>query len=287
MKMVNESCGPLVSIVTPVYNGSKYIEELITSVLEQDYPRIEHMVIDDGSDDDGATVGILRRYPHLRWWSTKNKGQYATLNEGMMAARGELVTVISADDKYAARVAVSSAVSALASAAEHDAVYGDTVRVDEDGHVVDNEPPRSVPIWLFRYYPGVSHCSLLVRRRFLIERGILFDESCTYFGDYDWIIRLIRSGCRFKRLRKPIAMYRQHALQRSLDVNPARTAELRRLSELHGKLNPIGVFIVNRWWRLTKLKNLFFHRGLVACVEAIYASCRPNTAQRGAEQLKD
>jgi glycosyltransferase involved in cell wall biosynthesis len=60
---------PLVSIMTPVYNGSKYIEELILSVKSQDYTEIEHIVIDDGSADNGATVDILKRYPHVRWWS--------------------------------------------------------------------------------------------------------------------------------------------------------------------------------------------------------------------------
>ncbi len=60
---------PLVTIITPVYNGAKYIEELILSVKAQDYPYIEHIIIDDGSDDGGATVAILKRHTHLRWWS--------------------------------------------------------------------------------------------------------------------------------------------------------------------------------------------------------------------------
>ncbi|MBE3118290.1 MAG: glycosyltransferase, partial [Candidatus Atribacteria bacterium] len=89
---------PLVSIITPVYNGAAFIEELILSVQRQDYPNIEHIIIDDGSRDDGATIAILKRYPHLRWWSRENKGQYATMNEGLEAAKGEFVCFISADD---------------------------------------------------------------------------------------------------------------------------------------------------------------------------------------------
>ena len=58
---------PLVSIITPVYNGAEYLEELIISVRDhQDYPYIEHIIIDDGSTDDGETVSILKKYPHLR-----------------------------------------------------------------------------------------------------------------------------------------------------------------------------------------------------------------------------
>ena len=92
---------PLVSIITPVHNGAKYIEKLIESVRTQDYHNIEHVIIDDGSTDDDATVAILRKYPHLNWWSRENKGQYATMNEGLEAARGELVCFISADDVMA------------------------------------------------------------------------------------------------------------------------------------------------------------------------------------------
>lgn len=89
---------PLVSIITPVYNGQKYLAELIESVREQAYPNIEHIIIDDGSTDDGATLAILRHYPHLRWWSRENRGQYATMNEGLESAKGELVCFVSADD---------------------------------------------------------------------------------------------------------------------------------------------------------------------------------------------
>ena len=74
---------PLITIITPVYNGAEYLDELIQSVLRQDYPNIEHLIIDDGSQDGGATVSVLQKYPHLRWWSRENKGQYATMNEGL------------------------------------------------------------------------------------------------------------------------------------------------------------------------------------------------------------
>src|SRR5215207_4022064 len=90
----------LVSIITAVRNGAPYLESLIESVLAQDYTNFEHIIIDDGSDDNDATVSILKRYPHIRWWSCENKGQYATQNEGLVAAKGSIVGIISADDVY-------------------------------------------------------------------------------------------------------------------------------------------------------------------------------------------
>ncbi len=93
---------PLVSIVTPTFNSADYLQELLQSVAAQDYRRIEHIVIDDGSRDGGATVALLQRYPSVRWWSREdNRGQYATLNEGFRAATGDFLTTISADDTYA------------------------------------------------------------------------------------------------------------------------------------------------------------------------------------------
>ena len=266
---VNRNFQPLVSVVTPVYNGSKYLKELIESVIEQDYPYIEHIVIDDGSLDGEATVNILKSYSHLRWWSRKNRGAYATINEGLKAATGELVTVICSDDKYASRTALSAAVKLWCSNPNYNAVYGDTIRIDENSRILDDEVPRSVPLFLFRYYPGICHCSLLVSRSVVLDNAILFDEHFPYIADYDWIIRLIRSGCGFIRLRKPIAMFRQHAVQRSQDANPIRVEERQRIVIKYGELNPVISFLVNKWWRLTKLKNLLIRRGPLACFKAI------------------
>jgi len=263
---------PLVSVITPVYNGSRFLEELIKSVLDQDYPRIEHIIVDDGSNDDGLTVQILKKYPHLRWWSRPNKGAYATMNEGLLAATGEFVTLVCSDDKYATKTAISDAVSLFNSDSNCHAVYGETIRVDEYGLPLDDEPPRCVPLFLFRYYPGISHCSLFVRRSVVVGQSILFDEQFPYAADYEWIIRIISMGFRFKRLRKPVALFRQHPTQRSQDGNPSRTEELRRIAEIHGELNPIIVFFVNKWWRLVKLKNLFLHRGFRVSLRAVCVS---------------
>jgi glycosyltransferase involved in cell wall biosynthesis len=244
---------PLVSVITPVYNGSKYIRELIGSVQRQSYKNIEHIVIDDGSTDDGATVRILRSFPQIRWSTRPNRGQYATLNEGIAQAKGEIITIISADDKYAGPDVIGTAVWGFGRNRMYDAVYGDTIRIDENGVALAGEPPRSNPVWMYKYYPGISHCSLLITRDFLMKQDIRFDETLRYVGDYDWILRIIRAGCRFKRIRSPIAMYRYHASQLSLDMTPRRVEELEEMRVRYGKPNPAVAFIVNKWWRGVKL----------------------------------
>jgi glycosyltransferase involved in cell wall biosynthesis len=90
---------PLISILTPSYNQGRYIQQTIISVLAQKYPRLEHIVIDGGSTDD--TVSILKRYPHLKWISEKDRGQADSLNKGLAIATGSIVGWVNSDDFYA------------------------------------------------------------------------------------------------------------------------------------------------------------------------------------------
>jgi GT2 family glycosyltransferase len=77
-----------VSIVTPSFNRGRFIEETIRSVVDQDYPRIERIVVDGCSTDE--TIDILRRYPHLRWVSEPDEGRAADLNKGFAMAAGDI-----------------------------------------------------------------------------------------------------------------------------------------------------------------------------------------------------
>ncbi len=219
---------PLVSIITPVYNGSEYLEALIRSVLEQDYPSIEHIIIDDGSTDDGKTVAILERYSHLRWWSRPNRGQYATINEGFRESKGAVLTTISADDVYASPSIVGTAVRRLGERPEVGGVFGYTIMGDERAYPLPVQPPRRLPYWALPFYLFVAHCSLFVRSHVITSGGIYFDESLRYRGDRDWILKIARAGHRFSYLDMPAAVYRQHEAQitQNADVQARQSEDL-------------------------------------------------------------
>lgn len=87
-----------ISILTPSYNQGKFIEKTITSVMNQNWQDVEHIIIDGGSTDN--TIDILKRYPHLRWISEPDEGQADALNKGLEIATGEIIGWINSDDFY-------------------------------------------------------------------------------------------------------------------------------------------------------------------------------------------
>ena len=92
----------MISIVTPVYNGERFIESCIEMVLAQEYPDIEHIIVDGGSSD--RTAEIIRRYAekhrHIRWISEKDRGQADAMNKGISMAGGEILGILNVDDYY-------------------------------------------------------------------------------------------------------------------------------------------------------------------------------------------
>ena len=123
---------PLVTIVTPSFNQARFLEATLRSVLEQDYPNIEYLVV-DGASTDGS-VEIIRRYANrLTWWvSEKDAGQSEAINKGLKQAHGEFVGWLNSDDVYQPG-AVSAAVQAFKLHPEAAVVYGDALAIDAQG----------------------------------------------------------------------------------------------------------------------------------------------------------
>jgi len=224
---------PLISIITPVYNGVEYLEELIQSVLRQSYSNIEHLIIDDGSQDGGGTVSILKKYPHLRWWSRENKGQYPTMNEGLLAAKGEFVCFVSADD-LVSQDAVKLAFDFLNENSGLDGVFGITRFIDQAGNLQSYPAPfQKAPMSFVSYFAHIPHCSLYINRSSLIKHGLLFDPLLKYVGDYEWMIRISKSGLKIGFINQELSRVRLHQNQTSQKNNKASLMEKQKALEQH------------------------------------------------------
>jgi len=89
---------PMISVITPSLNAGRYIEAAIESVIAQNYPNYEHIVIDGGSSD--ATTTILERHSHLQWVSKPDQGQSDAMNKGFDRAAGDVIVYLNADDYF-------------------------------------------------------------------------------------------------------------------------------------------------------------------------------------------
>jgi glycosyltransferase involved in cell wall biosynthesis len=180
---------PLVSIITPSYNQAPFLEATIRSVLEQDYPRIEYIVIDGGSAD--GSVKILRRYSdRLAYWvSESDAGQTDAINKGFERATGEIYAWINSDDLYRPG-AISSAVAYLDSHPEIGLVYGDADFIDEKGDIIGRFPSARTDYMLLRQgYVHIPQQATFFRSRiWKLVRPL--DTSFYFAMDYDLWVRI-------------------------------------------------------------------------------------------------
>jgi glycosyltransferase involved in cell wall biosynthesis len=182
---------PLVSIVTPSYNQAQYLEQTICSVLEQDYPNIEYLIVDGGSTD--GSLEIIRRYEtRLAWWvSEPDQGQTDAINKGFAQASGAILAWLNSDDLYLPG-AVLEAVDYLQAHPETGMVYGDANLIDETGAVIGQFPARQTD------YQRLMRGTVHIPQQAAFFRGDLWrqvgplDPTFFFAMDYDLWVRLAK-----------------------------------------------------------------------------------------------
>lgn len=199
---------PLVSVIVPSFNRADFLVPTIESILRQDYPRIECIVVDGGSTDE--TLGILRSYGgRIKWLSEPDAGPPDAINKGWRMCSGEILTWLNADDVWAPG-AVSTAVAYFRDHPEVDVVYGDCGIIDKDGKPISRLRVRD---WDLRL--AVEHCDHIIhqaasfmRRQILQRVGWLYSNLC---HDHELWLRIALAGGRFGRVPALLAYARDHA----------------------------------------------------------------------------
>ena len=200
---------PKISVVTPSFNQAQFLERTILSVLNQNYPDLEYIIIDGGSSD--GSVEIIRKYePWLAYWVTeRDAGQSDALNKGFSRATGELIGWQNSDDVYTPGV-FFEAVDIFAKRPSADIVFANRLDIDEADDVIDDS--RFTPFSLIGYwYDGMSLSNQSIFwRRILFSHIGMIDPTYQVAMDYEFFLRAALKGARFTHVRRFWGASRRH-----------------------------------------------------------------------------
>lgn len=249
----NKGTTPRISVVTPSYNQSEYLETTINSVLSQDYLNTEYIIIDGGSSD--GSVEIIERYSsRLAFWcSEKDGGQADALRKGFERSTGDIMCWLNSDDVFLPR-ALSSVVDYFNKHPRVEAVSAGAYFIDENG---DPLPLRVKHYTLgvgatynrFRFYgmDGVYQQATFWHRSAYEAIGGI-DPTWQFLMDYDLFTRLARLR-RFGKLPRLVACFRRHNAAKTLTIPHVAAAEMRRYTSKYGRYR-LGVFFARAlYWR--------------------------------------
>ena len=218
---------PLITVITVVYNGAKYLEETILSVINQTYPNVEYIIIDGGSTDD--TPDIIKKYEdYIDYWvSEKDKGIYDAMNKGIDLANGEWINFMNAGDKFSNYSTIIN--TYLNINMNFDVIYSD-VEIDFGKFTVVKKP-----LTLERMDLGMTfhHQSCFVKTHLM--KQYKFDTTYKLVADYNFLYTLYQSGNVFYYFNKPISK-----------VIPDGYADKQRLK------------VLKEYYRIQSSKNKFF-----------------------------
>jgi glycosyltransferase involved in cell wall biosynthesis len=179
---------PLVTIITPSLNQVQYLESTIRSVLEQDYPSLEYIIVDGGSTD--GSIAVIRRFEsHLAYWvSEPDRGQSDAINKGLACARGQYIAWLNSDDIYLPN-AVSKAVDVLEKSPQAGLVYANCSKIDDKGNrLVWRRYRQYTLIDLLSMYT-IAQPTVFMRRDILESVGGL-ESTYNYLMDHHLWIRM-------------------------------------------------------------------------------------------------
>ena len=227
---------PTITTITPSLNRAKFIDEAIKSVLNQDYPHVEHIIIDGGSTD--GTLDVLALYPNLKVISEPDQGIYDAINKGIRMAKGDIIGILNSDDYYEPNF-FSELAEIFHSNQDIDAIVGgiDILKMDASGSwkPILVFPTINYQNFWYRITIGSPNTNgWFIRKRFFDQIG-MYNLNYPSVSDRDFILRMAFSSVNYFPFDKLIYHYRIHSnsitLDGSFDGEAEFIFELRNLVE--------------------------------------------------------
>jgi glycosyltransferase involved in cell wall biosynthesis len=233
---------PLVTVVTPSYNHAHFIEATIQSVLSQDYPNLEYIVMDGGSTDDTARV-VAPYLDRLKFISEKDRGQSHAINKGFAMAQGSIVAWLNSDDLFLPG-SISKAVETFVKHPNAGVVYGEGYQIDFDGNVKSRFPhTQRFDLWRLTHMSDyILQQSVFFRKAALDHVGPI-REDLHYIMDWEILIRL---GKEFDFVYVPefFGSLREYGATKTSQGGAKRATEIRHMLRAHtGKFLPEGYIV--------------------------------------------
>jgi len=206
---------PLVSIITPSYNQAQFLEATILSVLNQDYPNLEYIIVDGGSTD--GTLEILKRYSdQITWISEPDQGQSDGFNKGVARAKGDVIGWLNSDDLYEPG-AIRQVVQYFVEHPDASVVYGNCTVIDDQGQEIEYKKgsytrQKLVEFWR-EWYQGLFYSSTFYHRRVFDKVGDL-DVNLQMAMDYEFLLR-VGEFFDFHYLDADLSRFRRHGWSKS------------------------------------------------------------------------
>jgi glycosyltransferase involved in cell wall biosynthesis len=198
---------PLISVITVVLNGEKYLEESILSIIKQTYKNIEYIIIDGGSTD--GTLDIIRKYnDRIDFWiSEKDNGLYQAMNKGIALSKGDFIGFVGSDDYL-----YSNTLEKLAKAAKKETIdytVGPVDIIKKNGLLIEKilVLPNFLVKKSFIFDMATHHLSFYVSRR-IIDEIKNFDENLKTRSDYDMTIRVISASKKYYSFADSVGAFR-------------------------------------------------------------------------------
>ena len=219
-----------ISIITVSFNQGQYIEDNIKSVLDQNYPDFEHIIIDACSTDN--TLSILKQYPHLIWTSEPDKGQSDGLNKGFKKATGDIIVWLNSDDMMC-EGAFQTINDFFIKNPDKSVLTGNQIIVDKDGkfdHRINAVAFSEEKLLNTREYSVMQNST--VWRRSVFETVGYLDESFHYTMDYELFVRIAKQYKSYT-IDADIAKFRKWEESKTMTSYKKFLKELKKKKKMH------------------------------------------------------